>query len=34
MNRDDLVVYNVQRVVTKIAERIIEDSYKNNNSEG
>ena len=34
MNRDDLVVYNVQRVATKIAERIIEDSYKNNNSEG
>lgn len=33
-NRDDLVVYNVQRVATKIAERIIEETYKNTNSEG
>lgn len=33
-DRDDLAIYNVQRTASKMAERIIEETYKNTNSEG
>lgn len=33
-DRDDLAIYNVQRIAGKMAERIIEETYKNKKSEG